>query len=478
MATAFRIVLEHLHQNGGGLSDGQLLAQFVAARDEAAFATLLRRHGPLVLGVCRRVLRHDHDAEDAFQATFLVLARKAASVRQQESLGCWLYQVAYHTALAAVRSRRRRQAMEQPMKGIADPEVGPNEPQDWRPLLDRELSRLPERYRSAVVLCDLEGKPRQEAARELGIPVGTLSSRLVTAHKRLAKRLAISFGALAGGAVAAPLLSSTARAAVGQAGAISPAVVVLMKGVLNAMFFKKLKLAVGVVVIAAAVGVVGLDYRTDAAPADKPLSELEVLRKENETLKLNLQVVLEKVRALEAEVSDLRSRLPKVSGDKTAPEQELLKQRLALAREFAAQNPDNALTLLTVRALEAELSELRSRLPKAGGDKTAPQKELLKQRLAMAKEMAAQFEKGYQMGTVSLTQLLQAKDAVLKAELDLCESDKERVAVLEKMVASAKMSEETAAAMVQSGQASPTSLLEAKLKRLEAEIALERAKQK
>src|SRR5215475_577835 len=101
MATGLKQVLEHLQWGGAGLSDGQLLARFVAARDEAAFAALVRRHGPMVLGVCRRVLRDFHHAEDAFQATFLVLARKAPSLTVGESLACWLYRVAYQTALRA-----------------------------------------------------------------------------------------------------------------------------------------------------------------------------------------------------------------------------------------------------------------------------------------------------------------------------------------------------------------------------------------
>src|SRR5271165_5105683 len=205
MATGLRGVLGHLQQAGGGLTDGQLLGRFVATRDEASFAALVRRHGPMVLGVCRRVLHDGHDAEDAFQATFLILARKAGSVVQRESLGCWLYQVAYHTALEASEANARRRARERPMNDVPHPVVAPAESVDWLPLLDRELSRLPEKYRAAIVLCDLEGQTRKEAARLLKIPEGTLSSRLATGRQMLAKRLAASGVALSGGALAVAL---------------------------------------------------------------------------------------------------------------------------------------------------------------------------------------------------------------------------------------------------------------------------------
>src|SRR5258708_8270268 len=141
-------VLEQLQQAGGGLTDGQLLARFVAARDEASFAAVLRRHGPMVLGVCRRVLRDYHDAEDAFQATFLVLARRAAAVVKRESVGCYLYAIAYHTALEAAASRARRRARERQVADMPHPEVMPTEALDWRPVLDQEVNRLPDRYQA------------------------------------------------------------------------------------------------------------------------------------------------------------------------------------------------------------------------------------------------------------------------------------------------------------------------------------------
>jgi RNA polymerase sigma factor (sigma-70 family) len=326
MATGFQKVLEHLQQVSG-LTDGQLLTRFVAQRDEASYAALVRRHGAMVLGVCRRVLHNFHDAEDAFQATFLVLARKAASVVKRESIGSWLYGVAYRTALEARALQAQRRSRERPMNDMPHPEVAPAEAQDWRPLLDRELSRLPEKYRAAILFCDLEGRTRKEAARQLGVPEGTLSSRLATARKMLARRLAgcgVTLSATALAAVmsqgAAPaqvpaaLVHATARAAAlvasGQLAAASAPAVFLMQKVMKAMLFKKLRLVIGAVVVMASLGAVGFSVqvgdRNGTAPTDKPANELEALRKENELLKLNLQVVLEKVRAQEGELQMMR----------------------------------------------------------------------------------------------------------------------------------------------------------------------------
>ena len=172
-----------------GLGDAQLLARFVADRDQRAFAALVRRHGPLVLGVCRRLLRHQQDAEDCFQAAFLVLARRAGSVRQRASLASWLYGVAYRVARDAASAIARRRSRERQVERMPHPEVPPQEPQDWRPLLDQELMALPEKFRAAVVLCDLEGRTRKEAACVLKIPEGTLSSRLAAGRRLLAQRL-------------------------------------------------------------------------------------------------------------------------------------------------------------------------------------------------------------------------------------------------------------------------------------------------
>src|SRR5688572_12043831 len=166
--------------------DRELLGAFTARGDQAAFAALLRRHGPMVLRVCRRLLGQEQDAEDAFQATFLVLARKAASIVPREAVGGWLYGVACRTAQAARGRRGRREARERTMSEPPERATPPEAERLWEelvPLLDRELGRLPQKYRLAVVLCELEGRSRKEAARQLGIPEGTLSSRLAAARK-------------------------------------------------------------------------------------------------------------------------------------------------------------------------------------------------------------------------------------------------------------------------------------------------------
>jgi RNA polymerase sigma factor (sigma-70 family) len=256
------------------MTDGQLLECFVTCRDEAAFEALVRRHGPMVLGVCRRVLNLAQDAEDAFQATFLVLVRKANSIHQRELLGNWLYGVAYRTALEARAAATRRRMREKQVNSMPEP-MARVDAEIWRqlrPLLDRELNRLPDKYRIPVVLCDLEGGTRRDVARRLGIPEGTLSGRLTTARRMLAKRLALHGFALAGGAlttalapgaasacVPAPLVASTVQAAAAVAtgqvagGVVSAPVAALVKGVMKAMLVKSLKMATAVLV---ALGIV------------------------------------------------------------------------------------------------------------------------------------------------------------------------------------------------------------------------------
>jgi RNA polymerase sigma factor (sigma-70 family) len=257
-------------------TDGQLLREFLSQRDEAAFVALVRRHGPMVLGVCRRVLGNAADAEDAFQATFLVLVRKASSLTGRIVLGDWLHGVARRTAFSVRRACARRRAKEQAM---ARPDVQEETIQnDWLPLLDEELSRLPENYRLPIVLCDLEGKTRREAADRLGWPEGTVAGRLARGRALLARRLvrhgsAVSSSSLAAAlaqnaasaSVSETLLHSTARAAsllgagTGAATAvISARVVALTEGVVRSIFLAKLKIATCAVALMVLVGFGGV----------------------------------------------------------------------------------------------------------------------------------------------------------------------------------------------------------------------------
>jgi RNA polymerase sigma-70 factor (ECF subfamily) len=209
------------------LSDASLLERFVTRREEAAFAALVRRHGPLVLGTCRRVLRSEHDIEDVFQTTFLVLARKADLIGWRESVASWLCAVAHRLALGAradaSRQRRRETSITRLNElesavaaqgagdGMPDRWHAPDDPlaeaerRDLREVLDDELLHLPEKYRAPVVLCDLEGRTHAEAARELGWPAGSMSRRLDRARRILKQRLVFRGVSLALGLIASAL---------------------------------------------------------------------------------------------------------------------------------------------------------------------------------------------------------------------------------------------------------------------------------
>jgi RNA polymerase sigma factor (sigma-70 family) len=196
-----------------GVSASPWLANYVRQRDQQSFAELVRLYGPLVYGVCRRVVGSHHDAEDAFQATFLVLSRKAGSIRNGAVLPGWLYRVAYHVSLRAKRARVTRLTKEQPMGSAQEPAAADRSVwSDLEPLLDLELSRLSEKYRIPVLLCDLGGRTQKEAALELGWSPGTVSTRLIKARSILAARLARHGFALSAGGLAV-LLSQNAAAA-------------------------------------------------------------------------------------------------------------------------------------------------------------------------------------------------------------------------------------------------------------------------
>ena len=189
------VVVQFIHQASTALrcsqcNDQQLLERYLSERDEVAFAELVRRHGPMVFGVCRRALTRAQDAEDAFQATFLILSQKAHTVKSRETIGGWLYRVAFRVALRASTVLGQRNERETSLEEVSEP-MSP-EKSSWQeiaPLFDEELHRLPEKYLTALVLCDLEGITQKEAAQLVGCSEGTLSSRLYRGRQLLAKRL-------------------------------------------------------------------------------------------------------------------------------------------------------------------------------------------------------------------------------------------------------------------------------------------------
>jgi RNA polymerase sigma factor (sigma-70 family) len=257
--------------------DGALLERFVADKDEAAFEVLVQRHGPMVLGVSRRILANGHDAEDAFQATFLMLACRASTIRNPGAVGAWLHAVACQVAERARKARSRRNRV-QVLTGCDVGQSGDEAAarlgwRELRPVLDEELGRLPEKYRAPVVLCYLEERSNAEAAEQLGWPVGTVKGRLARARSLLQTRLArrgvalgsglfVTAGAAraALGAAVPPALAATTvcqamRVALGEAPAAAgatPAVAALFKGGLQTMIAAKVK------VVAALLAVLGV----------------------------------------------------------------------------------------------------------------------------------------------------------------------------------------------------------------------------
>jgi RNA polymerase sigma factor (sigma-70 family) len=559
-------VIQHLRSialpEGTDLADGQLLECFVSYREPAALEALVRRHGPMVWGVCRRILQNAHDAEDAFQATFLVLVRKAGSIDPPAKVGNWLYGVAYQTALKARATRAKYRAREKSVPEIPEPAVTqPDLWSDLRPVLDQELSRLPEKYRTVIVLCELEGKTGSQAAQQLGVPEGTLASRLSRARTMLANRLTRRGVALSGGSLAAVLaqeaasacvppsvLSSTVKAttlvAAGQAvtaGLCSAEVAALTQGVLKAMFLTKLKLATAVVLaLTATITIAGLIYQAHASTEGSPAPQAEAAAQDpfkpkredavaNELAKLQGKwiAVAYEVRGEGRPAEDVKKQAIQltIEGDQftitRAGQAESMRGKLLIDPTRQPKTMDWS----TVRAGEKALGDVQGIYQLAGdtlkhcyGDTDRPSEfktkpgadtprlyvwqrekdggphgheddplkapgknskveQLLKERLAALRDIAAETEHRFKKtGTVPFEDLIQAKLAVLKAELDLCQSAKERIAIHEKIVALARELEAVADARFKAGRVPPGDLLKAKVNRLEAEIDLEREK--
>ena len=211
-------VLRYLRQmvgtgETGDRTDGQLLESFASRHEAAAFEALVHRHAPLVWSVCRRILRNEHEAEDAFQATFLVLVKKAPTLDRRGSLGNWLYTVAYHLALKARMKAARQRTQEKEAADMVQSDPTADGSEELHAVLDEELHRLPAKYRGPLVLCYLQGKTNEEAARELGCPAGSISRHLTRARDLLRERLA-QRGMAVAPALLVPVLADSASAAV------------------------------------------------------------------------------------------------------------------------------------------------------------------------------------------------------------------------------------------------------------------------
>ena len=304
------------------VSDGELLERYATSGGESAeraFATLVDRHGPMVLRVCRSVLGDEHAAQDAFQATFLVLARRARSLWVRDSIGPWLHGVAYRTSSCARNAAARRRFHERRATEWASREAGPTEADELAPILHQEVDRLPDRYRSAVVLCYLEGLTHEQAAERLGCPVGTVRSRLATGRDRLRRRLILRGMAPAGdaldrattpeesaGMVPAVLAQAAVRnaliyAAKPAAGTVPAAVAALAEKGMKIMLIARLKTLTITLLLLGGCSVGLFAYsqqRKDLTGPDEPKAQAAVGDPVPRTMRLILEARVETAREI------------------------------------------------------------------------------------------------------------------------------------------------------------------------------------
>jgi RNA polymerase sigma factor (sigma-70 family) len=393
----------------GGLADGQLLERYTTCTGEEAelaFATLVERHGPMVLRVCRDLLRDEHAAHDAFQATFLVLVRRAGSLWTRDSLGPWLYQVAVRVARNARSTAARRRRHERRAATLAARFVGGEGRDDCGPVLHEELCRLPERYRAVIVLCGLEGLTQEQAARHLGWPIGTVQSRLARGREALRGRL-IRRGLAPG--VALTALVSSARgvaAAVPQAlagstiGSYSASVVALTEGVLRSMILTKLKLAAvpGLLSIGLVVTGVGLlgGQETPNQPGGTPPPS-----------------------PARPDPSVTPAQPPTAAAPAEEPEEALKRRLVAMARRrLEAQEAFYKEGRITIdRYLDAsnELKLAEMDVSKTREDRIAA----ARAHLDRVKDVEARERKEFEEGRSTTADVTEAEQRRLKAELDL-----------------------------------------------------------
>jgi RNA polymerase sigma factor (sigma-70 family) len=383
--------INRLYREGtlSGLGDSQLLERYLTRGDEAAFEALVNMHGPMVLGLCRRVLRDPRDIEDAFQATFLILVRKASTIRDKLHLSNWLYGVAYRVARRARTNTLRRRGREVAVEDL-EASVAPETADilGIGPVLDQELNRLPRKYRAPLILCYLEGHTHDQAAEALECPVGTVRSRLARGRDLLRRRLtsrghaptAAILGAdlglparLVTEAVTPSLVSATVEAALGigtsktiQAGALSSSALALTQGVLTNMKLAQLKL-IGAAILATSLsagGVVAVSYAASQTPKDvsttQSVAETSPVEqdKSGSVPKVTVPVASssdERLKALEEKLEKLLNRSTALS---TAPAPEasdpFRPNRTPVMQDAESRNAGDS-THRSVRELEVEL---------------------------------------------------------------------------------------------------------------------------
>jgi RNA polymerase sigma factor (sigma-70 family) len=363
----------------GSLGAGQLLERFAVDRDSAAFEALVTRHGPMVLGTCRRMLSDPHDVDDAFQATFLVLARKAGSIQDPNRLGPWLHGVARRVAARsrALSGRRKsfeRHAVEEP----ADESPDLLEGLEIREALDEELCRLPEKYRAPLVLCYLEGLTHDEAAEALRWPVGTVRSRLSGGRDRLRTALtrrglhpsAAVPALLPSGALSPTLLSTTVRVAT-SAGSPSAHVLTLAKGALIAMAWNKLKMVavVGLMAGLTAGGAGVAAQKGEAGKAEAPAAEksptaLEQFEAEMRRLRAAENETEKKIKELQSEHARVIAPLEKHLADLNNQEFDLTQAWKKRMADAASTTVNNRIKRLEdeLQASRAETKDVRQKL--------------------------------------------------------------------------------------------------------------------
>jgi RNA polymerase sigma factor (sigma-70 family) len=453
------------------LDDRQLLERFLNRHDQAAFESLLYRHGPMVLGVCRRYLPDMHQAEDAFQATFLVLLRKARSLRKRELLANWLYGVAYRTAMKARTDSARRRKHEREKHASPNRTTAESCPafQEDRAALHEEVRRLSTKYRLPIVLCYFEGLTLKEAAQQLGWPVGTVSGRLARARQLLGARLTRrGVSLLAGGlslmleetsraAVPTALISATAQAAViltakpaAGAAIISSSVLALTQGVVKVMFLSKLKLAALVMsVIGLSVGTgVGIYARQSSRAAkDVPGAQTAPAPESSRNPPPGSQ-----------------EGLVHEPGLPPRPIQKSVEQYLP---EFLALTANEGMPAAGEKNINALVAKLKA------NDKT---KSLLKAQYEAALGVARARWKEFMLGRGTLSFLLSSSERLLEAERALSDQKADHVTALENQWKRMREVEKVNDERFRYGRISVSEALDSRFYRLQAEIRLERAK--